>query len=77
LPDDERKVVKEFALGNFSGSLLNGFSDLGVCYLLVSWLISKHPEFPEFVPSPYFMLTVAAAPLRIPKALTTGGGIRS
>lgn len=29
------------------------------------------------LPSPNFMLTVAAAPLRIPKALTMGGGMRS
>lgn len=77
LPDDEREVIKELALGNFGGSLLNGLSDLGVYYSLVSWPTSKHPEFPEFVPSPYFMLTAAAAPLRIPKALTTGGGMRS
>jgi hypothetical protein len=77
LPDNEGEVVKELALGNFSGSLLNGLSNLGVYYLLISRPISKHPEFPEFVPSPYFMLTVAAAPLRIPKALMTGGGMRS
>lgn len=30
LPDNEREVVKELALGNFSGSLLNGLSNLGV-----------------------------------------------
>lgn len=29
------------------------------------------------LPSPNFMLTVAAAPLRMPKARTIGGGMRS
>lgn len=31
LPDDEREVVKELAIGNFLGGLLDGLSDLGIC----------------------------------------------
>lgn len=31
LPDNEREVIEELAVGNFSGSLLNGLSNLGVC----------------------------------------------
>lgn len=34
-------------------------------------------EYQGSVPSPNVMLTVAAAPLRMPKALTMGGGMRS
>lgn len=31
LPDDEGEVVKELAIGNFFGGLLDGLSDLGIC----------------------------------------------
>lgn len=74
-------MVDELEAGNLLGSLLDGLSELGICSLLVHacilWPQRAAEARPDDAPSPNFMLTVAAAPLRIPKARTIGGGMRS
>jgi len=74
LPDNEGEVVDELERCNLVSSLLDGLSKLGVYIALA---LCSLPLFRCTVPSPNFMLTVAAAPLRMPKARTMGGGMRS
>lgn len=73
LPDDEGEVVDELEGGDLVSGLLDGLAQLGVCMALAS----SGGGGADGVPRPYFMLTVAAAPFKMPKARTMGGGMRS
>ena len=79
LPDDEGEVVEEFEVGDLAGGLLDRLAEFGVYrrrrgQSRPGWLCRIYAVF---LPRPNFMFTVAAAPLRMPKARTTGGGMRS
>lgn len=73
LPDDQREVVVELAGCDLSGGLLDGLAELFVCAErgVSTELVMLCKDVGHGIPKPNFMLTVAAAPLRIPKARTT------
>lgn len=73
LPYNEWEMVNKLQRSYFFSSLLNRITQLRICDGL-SWAAQRDVAQ---LPSPYFMLTVAAAPLSMPNALMTGGGIRS
>jgi hypothetical protein len=70
-------MIKELEISNFGRSLLNGLSDFWVYSIVRNKSQIKILSLQEILPSPYRMLTVAAAPFKMPKALTIGGGMRS
>lgn len=83
LPDNEGEMVNELKRCDFRSSLLDSLAYSRIFQgrkgekKTSAETITRLTLEERHLPSPYLMFTVAAAPLRIPKALTMGGGIRS